>query len=623
MSAKTVRALLAALCAAVPLAVLCWSSGSAAAASCLSDTRNVRFGTAAVKLAGHRCDIGQQRLRISTFRLSEGHAGGLIMGEPMAETSALVGNVRLVQNAVYAEARQLFETYGIRFQNFDRESDFQSMLWGVSAGDNATRLTGDPFEDGERTIWYLTPPNPSLSSDVIFLAAPHKVALETDIWPEGFRHYYEECGALDGSNWNPISCIVLWRYAQGDELDSITTQSKEWAEKIDREIREAIAGSDEPELPPQDYQKFTSMERHFGLFRRLTRNGWPSDFLAVASEHGCGTLFESFRYFPRPLALDVVLIENQSSAPVTISHLLGHETRDMTLRAASDGRNDQPTWVDHPAIVIAPREKVAVPIRMAFLDGTGQREPKYDMNDRLRNPWSSAAEASAVYAKIRSHPAGTVFKFDGSLWGEGEEEEAESTGAVIRKTRESFLPPTLPTVSDYIYGPEYGISGLRIGDATLMLNKQQPNPMDMTVASSGASCPFLYSWDPAVGMWTLHGKVIDDAREKSKKMTEVVSVPRGVLRFKLAEEEPEISYIDAVELRITLDDGRALTLHPRQEQLAAVDEQYLRILPYRSEVMDFALPDGIAEREVARAELAITGYYRRASSFLSALARAQ
>ena len=61
----------------------------------------------------------------------------------------------------------------------------------------------------------------------------------------------------------------------------------------------------------------------------------------------------------------------------------------------------------------------------------------------------------------------------------------------------------------------------------------------------------------ASNAWVRHGKVIDKANSKDKEMTETKTFSGFRSKFRLAEEELEVSYIDHVKLEVELKDGPA------------------------------------------------------------------
>jgi hypothetical protein len=88
-------------------------------------------------------------------------------------------------------------------------------------------------------------------------------------------------------------------------------------------------------------------------------------------------------------------------------------------------------------------------------------------------------------------------------------------------------------------------------------------------------------------------------------------------RFRIEEREPELAFIDQVELVILLRNGETVQLQPTDPKIAALDGDYLRLLWGDLVEIEFVLPDGIAEEDVEESRLTVTGYYLRDSSLMA------
>ena len=119
-------------------------------------------------------------------------------------------------------------------------------------------------------------------------------------------------------------------------------------------------------------------------------------------------------------------------------------------------------------------------------------------------------------------------------------------------------------------------------------------------------------------MWVSRGKVIDDARGKSKETTQRISFAGFRSKFRLAEEELEVSYIDHVKLEVELNDGTGMTLKPDFAAMDALDSRYATIKAGDRIEFSFALPPTVKPEDVKQSTLAVTGYYRRYSDLLMA-----
>ena len=116
--------------------------------------------------------------------------------------------------------------------------------------------------------------------------------------------------------------------------------------------------------------------------------------------------------------------------------------------------------------------------------------------------------------------------------------------------------------------------------------------------------------------WVRQGKVIDKANSKDKEMTEAKIFPGFRSKFRLAEEELEVSYIDHVKLEVELNNGTGITLKPNFEAMAEQDARYATIKTGDRIEFSFALPPTVKAEDVKQSTLAVTGYYRRYSDLL-------
>ena len=151
-----------------------------------------------------------------------------------------------------------------------------------------------------------------------------------------------------------------------------------------------------------------------------------------------------------------------------------------------------------------------------------------------------------------------------------------------------------------------------------MFDQASRNFMQLTAGEGYGSCPYLYVWDNGHNAWVRHGKVIDAANSKDKEMTETKTFDGFRSKFRVAEEELEVSYIDHAQLEVELRDGTGMTLRPDLKAMSAQDERYATIKAGDRIEFSFALPPTVRAEDVKRSTLAITGYYRRYSELLMA-----
>jgi hypothetical protein len=595
----------------------------AEAQTCEPDHQEVQYRSGAAKLRNYMCEQPNgTRIRITFLRLGETLAGGLLMGEPPYELRKITGPVQLIENEVSAEARYLFENFSSsQIENVAPDADPGFSAFTLDIQTPPTKGTGTKSASGSgvarpetQKVWYLTDQDTIRGGPAVYIKKPHVEFMDAKGWPRGFNAYYN-CDASTFLN-QPLTCSSIWRYLKIADLETVARETEEWEKETEAQIRAEIekealsngsaTGIDEVVEPdtgtPEQEYDFPSYKKHFPMFRQLSKRGWPEDFVVLEGHPElCGGQF-SFQYFPRPLLTDVVLVENLSGEPISIDDMLGARASSEAFRSVADSnalKGTSPSELSMPSRSVPAGGKIAIATRMMFDNGLGQQVGE-------GGPWGAQSDANAVWSRIKSMPAKAVLE---------EPLDVDGIEKTFRKYKEAYKPPSLPRRAQYVYGPEVQISGMIIDGTTLMFEGTSANYLEFTSAADGGSCPFLYSWNEEHGDWLSHGKVIDEAREKANERTELAAVPNGVMRFKIAEEEPEVSYLDAISLRVTMKDGRQIALDVQGDRTLKTIDRIYKVLPaYTTQVFSFVWPTALERGDVLKSELAITGFYRRYSA---------
>ncbi len=246
---------------------------------------------------------------------------------------------------------------------------------------------------------------------------------------------------------------------------------------------------------------------------------------------------------------------------------------------------------------LAPGEKVTIPLRINFVTAQG-----------LKTLFAGPVEkARAFYTGIERLPAGSIIT---EVVAAG----AEPPKNLLRKRKESYLPPERPGMGTYVYGTEITMNGLMVDGARVLLQETSTNFLELTAGEGYGSCPYLYAFDATSRRWINYGKVIHEADAPSKELTEEVRLERLSTRFQIAEEELEVSQLDQVSLVLDLKKGQTMRLDPGQPALIAADKRYLEVAAGKAVEIAFQLPPGIRDVDVAQARLIVTGYYTRYAS---------
>ena len=343
--------------------------------------------------------------------------------------------------------------------------------------------------------------------------------------------------------------------------------------------------------------------QYLRLIEYVSRLGLPETFVVISgSNEECGgSDWMGFTLGGRAFLLDVMLIENRTGAPVTIDELLGAEIAASTLRplTGSDAPDDQAASILLKR-TLRPGQRLVVPIRILA------RATSYEQ--RTPNILQNAVE---LYRSVRAAPAGHVFteQLDG----------LDGRNFTLRKTKESFGAPSLPTQADFVYGPELKVSGMRVDGERAVFEGRSANFLNMTAEQRAGSCPILYVKDAASSDWLRIGKVLHEARTQSRRMTQRVVLTGLRTSFRLAEEELETAFIEDIALVIVRYDGSRIALVPPSGFAADSGPKILTMSDYLD--ISFELPPEINAKDIVRTELSVTGYYTRYADDLLLTAR--
>jgi hypothetical protein len=564
---------------------------SPASAQCLASTRDVRFSDGSARVKNYVCKLGnaaQPQLRIEFDRLSEAAAGNLLQGEPYPELERVFGKPRVLENAVQAEAKHLFDKFGTKSRE---ESCFRFTVNVGSGGRDYDQKDDSKVPCGKRTLWYLTFPD-RLDYTTIQMPLPdeQKYLQEHNDWPRGYNFFYKKCS--DGTSL--IGCTVIWRPARLADVRDYEKNREAYEKMLNPDPPpEPVAEASDPALKDLE-ERTKSTERYFTLAEYLGRDGWQDEFLTITgepSDGGCGDF--GFELHIRQLELEVAFVENVSKEVVSLDGLIGAAVSEIGLRKSQQTRLPLSAGtIGIAPVTLAPGQTLAVPLRISFVPAAS-----------LGKLFKDQAAARATYNRIQATPRGTVIR-----------QKSQGSGGPppLRKVRESFGPPTVPAAASFFFGPELTLRGLVLNGQRLEFENAARNFMRLTAGEGYGSCPYLYAWDGVA--WVRRGKVIHDANSKEKEASQHISFSGLISKFRLREEELEVSHINRARLALDLADGRRIELHPDAVALVEADGLYATIWAWETLEFEFRVPPDLTPEAVARSTLEITGYYQPYSS---------
>ncbi len=331
-----------------------------AAADCLRDTREVKLGGSSdppVRLRQYLCEReAGARVSVQFLRLSDQVAAGLLAGKMPAALHPVLGNARVVRNAVADEFLRLTQAHGVTLSAEGMGG--YAMLTTTTQESAGAHMAGAEIPT---VTGLLAPENPPVDF-------PDPQALASVSSPAGVPAGYRA-----------ISEEFIWRYMTLDDLER-------YADRV-AEYNRLIVG-------PRFEGQFTGFRtgtapREIRLYRDLARGGWPSDFIVIKGRRdvapSCGfTKWWEFTYWPRVPVMDVVVVENRSARPVAIDALLGVTGGAQRLRPVPvDAAAAAPQPVTGALGQLAAGQRIVVPVRMSWLVDGNQREAFAELKTNL------------------------------------------------------------------------------------------------------------------------------------------------------------------------------------------------------------------------------------------------
>ncbi len=563
--------------------------GQAIASQCLVDHREITLGRdiegnqAVIRLREYVCRLegGAPLVKVQFHRLSDVAANVLVTNRLPPALKSIFGQYRLVRNSTLHAYNSLLDQFG-----FSEVRPEMTMAVAVPPGGAGTktpmRLTNHEKPNSIRSVELPTFANMPLLADLIHIR-------DKPTWPDGWRYFYQK--PFDGDNSRLIYATTLWRFANTADLRNFPNN----VAKINSNLKASKT---------RQY-----IDRYLKLIGHVARNGeLPQDFVMLVGEsNDCGGSI-SFDAVGREFLLDVAVIENASQSDMRLSALIGQAVPAATIRPVRNLDQSKGRERIEAQETLRAGEKLIVPTRIFARASLND----YFFRHQSEGREELIAQAHAVHTRARAASPETTVSWKGAVVPSNRDSEQ-----VVRKRLGSFGPPSVPSAANYSYGPETIINGIEVDGQVTIFEGTSANFLNLTVASGEGSCPILYFRTARNQRWARSGKVIHNATERTKKMSESVPLPGLIREILLTEEELEVASIEAISLRLVLKDGRTLEAKPVSAALKEQDGEYTRIFTGDRLRIIFDLPTEITATDVASSIITVTGYYERYSDLIA------
>jgi hypothetical protein len=528
-------------------------------AECRQDIRQVRFAqNGATRFKSYNCrldDPPQTTFNVEFFTFSNETASMIVSGMAESKIKTVLGNFQIHSNDIFERFHSLVEQFG----EISIARDAGSIV--VDSNDkNAVQ-----FDIGRVKKIAI------VDNIGAFPPTDEILALDKHVIPDNISVYYQNGAETFDPKTKKSQTEVFatfWRYATLQDLDRYQSNVLT--------LNQAAQKTTGLQSTSKQFDgKITSnYKKYLGLMRELSNEEQlPKEFLLLQGSYlddvCVGGQSWEFGIDSPSIALNVALIRNTSSRPIHVNRLKVHEGGGFTVRRQTPKPQLEAGVLDI-GITLSAGQSLIVPIQISFINQLDLLSTK------------ASIEGPTVYQRLVSKGIST--------------------------RPDVYAVPDTP---NFVYGPEVEVEGVAIDGRMVDLSSKLANFVDVSFGTGAGSCPHLLSWSDQDQVWINYGKVLHEANNASLAMSQHISFPGFVSRFRLEEREPEISVLKTAELILTLAGGKEIKAVPVNYH----ENEFPRFLFWEDEQeLAFALPAEIAKEDVIASRLVIAGYYERYSN---------
>ncbi|TNC83840.1 MAG: hypothetical protein CSH49_20325 [Alcanivorax sp.] len=517
-----------------------------------------------------RLPAGEPPFRVTYYTLRGILLNSLVQGGDDPYWDRLFkGKYHIVQNDVYRQAADFLNAYSEPLFGYIPEGELVNYSYRDTESSEFIEKVGKAYlagTDREPTIY--------LGVDSLF-GDLHNVMLRSNQWPEGF---YTDCHWTDDDvSHTYIRLPTLYRPLTNADLKVAVTKAK-----YDSHLWKSIQHITEGQVPENFMLIRASLDEAHGSF--------------------------SVSALLRELEIQIMVFENTSSSPIRVAALHA-KLADEALRPEAETQrvySKKETMIaSFPDFQIRPGEKVVVPLSLGFT---------YLHNPALTESRDSPAcgpDQAAIYKRMVKEDR--IYYWDESHTIYHHPEQTDPDGWIEEHTpkirKKSFPEMAHPYLEKtFHYGMSLQPVSVDIKGVNYTIRQFDPDKIGLYAGLDEGSCPFVYAFDQHTHKWKNQGITLPYALGEHAKTTATTVLQVFDGRIKLVEHEPEVSYIDKVELEITTRDGRSIRIPAMDVRLTHEDANEVIIQRGEELLVEFdraiPLPETVSQYAVK-----VTGYY--------------
>ncbi|WP_417913708.1 hypothetical protein [Candidatus Electronema sp. JM] len=336
------------------------------------------------------------------------------------------------------------------------------------------------------------------------------------------------------------------------------------------------------------------------LYNFVTEKYLPPDFSIVNLNYfPCPTGVWMINLINRIPVLKVAVIENISKSQIEIGNFFLRKNSNEQLRtreedfAVIEKMNIKKEYL-FPLRMLASGEKILIPLDIYF---------KY-------NKWNKEFISNLL---SKNNIPDEINKIKGtepvSVIEESNRDDIPGIKSIpLRYFKEIINRKRVDTSVDkeFIYGTSISVEQVAVDGKIYPFRKNDEKSFVLYYSSEVGSCPYAYTYSPEIKQWISEGHILYGKSSKRREGWDSIKLKRFTGKVIIKENDPEVSFIDFLRIRVKTDDGKEEVLLPKQSLLRLEDQKYLKMKQGEQIEVEF---DGFQEKAGSTFYLESKGYY--------------
>ncbi len=336
-------------------------------------------------------------------------------------------------------------------------------------------------------------------------------------------------------------------------------------------------------------------DNNLSFYKYITKNNHPADFSIIDIGYPTCTYEWGVGLISRNAAIRVAIIENISNSTIKIGEFFARKNNALRLMERNANidilnRKNIERINMFPMSYLRTGEKILIPLEVYF---------KYDKEKKkfIKKFYNDNEQAVDLINSSKINK----FSINEDTDGQMGEMSHESLIKFVNKKKKNIA-----IEKEFTYGPSLSIEKIEVDGKLYQFRKYDEKTFVLYGGRETGSCPYAYTYSAEIKQWLSEGHILYGKSSKRKEGWDSIKLKRFTGKVIIKENDPEVSLIDLLRIRVKNSDGKEQVLLPKQAVLRSEDQQYLTMKQGDQTEVEF---DGFQENAGSTFYLESKGYY--------------